>query len=75
MLRIENHCNITQTLTYITVAATVNMQSGPRLEVGLSHTVVNRLTAVSPGVLGRVDSNRDFSTCFFFNDHVFPANK
>jgi len=62
MLRIENHCDITQTLTYIIVAATVNVQWGPLLEVGLSH--VTRLTAVSPGILGRVVSNRDFSTCF-----------
>jgi len=33
----ENHCNITQTITYIIAAATVNMQSSPCLEVGLCH--------------------------------------
>jgi len=32
-----NNCNIPQTLAYITVAATVNMQSGPDSKVGLCH--------------------------------------
>jgi hypothetical protein len=33
MTRIENYCNIPQTLAYIIVAAGVKMKSGPRLEV------------------------------------------
>ena len=42
MLRIENHCNISQTLAYIIVAAKVSMELGPGLR--WVHTCINAVT-------------------------------